>query len=513
MYGNLKEEMDVFPFSHRIDVYKYTVYDYVLKKLIGNESKSVLVINLLDSWFQTIYEDTIVLWPYPHAKDRFRADDPRLPLFKNLTALILSGELEQLYKQYNISIIIVSSPYVSQWQPVYIRSFMRDFTQSLLRIRNQISRVRILQLVSINSGDALAPHVYSYSLEPGKYFVINIPNEVILNLLDRSELSISIEGILKSLNVSFNKSVWPKLFVLQPGYFALQKMWYDIAISPRIGKLSLRGGFITIVDKEECNKAWIPINLLEIPVDETSVKEFHIKFRLKYSSFHGKSYIKVYHELNEKSKEVVVNITKYYTFFDYPFSNPCNFRKIEPNIRLGDKYSQGLWSLELEYFILAIGYDAIRTAPIWRNSFSGDFILVDATFYHNNTFFTLHGDKVMTFGTIRFVPSKSYWLWHFKNFESDEYVHILWFPPGSKIVFRRWKGGTIGDPVAEYVINSSHDKVVIPPGKYLVEAVIPLSNLSSTGSGYIIELLVFNFTKAYNGEPLTTYVIWIRPKD
>jgi len=278
LYGNLQEESRVFPFIHRIDECKYIVYDYVLKELINNRNNSnkyVLVIRGLDGWFQTLYENTIVFCPYPHAAHWISADDPKLPLFKNLTQCILSANIDQLYEKYNVSMIVISAPYGSQWYPDFIYSFLKDFLISLQQM--QLSKIRIIQFVSLNSGDAIRLEIHDNDLQ---------------------------------------------------------------------------------------------------------------------------------------------------------------------------------------------------------------------------------------------VLSRSYRLHLIKGFQNDEYVHILWFPLGSKVLFRKWQVGTLGDPINEYVIDSSNIKVSLLSGQYLIEAVIPiLHTYVDEKSLYIVELIIFNFPRSYNNESLTTYVLLIKPKN
>jgi len=278
--------------------------------------------------------------------------------------------------------------------------------------------------VSIEPGDALAPHLYTWYFDWGQYIQVSNPNMLPIN--GSGSPLVIVSKVLLSAAATGGT---PRIVTINAnnGYTGIYFSTYGTAVFT-VHRTYSDGRYITASIPYSLGR-WVlvrgVVNYTAMTVSTTDLESGASASNNIYDTLGSVSYI------NIASPETSANQFRGYISF------------------------------------VALGYGMSFAA--YGNAFiiSNASMLLDPTFFNGTHYIDLSGNNNhgTPYGGVRRVPDNNTWIYTIRGLYNDGYVHLLFFPYYSVVKFRDQSGNV----VASVYVTSSHETVSLPPGNYTVE--------------------------------------------
>jgi len=290
--------------------------------------------------------------------------------------------------------------------------------------------------VSIEPGDVLAPHLYTWYFDWGQYIQVSNPNMLPINC-SGSPLVIVSKVLLSAAATGGTPRI--VTIIANNGYTGIYFSTYGTAVFT-VHRTYSDGRYIT---------ASIPYSLGSWALVRGAVNYSAMTISIVDLVSGASASNNIYDTLGSVS----------YISIASPETSANQFR--------------GYISF------VALGYG--MSFAVYGNAFiiSNASMLLDPTFFNGTHYIDLSGNNNngVPYGGVQRVPDNSTWIWVIKGLYSDNYVHLLYFPYYTVVKFKDQNGNV----VASVYVTSVHETVSIPPGSYTIEVYqFPLTVTTTT---------------------------------
>jgi len=320
----------------------------------------------------------------------------------------------------------------------------------------------IVQNVSLQPGDALAPHLYTWFFDGVDDYVV---------------VPLTVYGWQGITVMELQYPYWPKANTAYSKYTMLGDYWTDYP------------SFFWATDNRY-NYTWLNLHFVTRSPDGTrriytfSIYDYRNTWVSTAWSFDlsTRALVGYVNGVRVYSATVPSNETTVLEWNPDTATNPQWYRRLVLGTSVGGAENMKMMQAYVLVYSRALSQDEVVGTQMNRVvNTSGLAVFLDPTFFNGTHYIDLsgNGNHGAPYGGVRRVPDSNTWIYVIKGLYSDGYVHLRFFPIGSVVQFI----DSNGNVVRTVVVGSNHEVVPLPPGGYTVKAFISYGTYTS-GSAY-----------------------------